>query len=243
MRPTVSTTMRPFTFIIILTLTTAGIILVCSYVDQKYSSSYSTTSAPSAEPLTANHGADKYKNPQQQKNHPMKVKAEKKHEAGKKFLTLAEGKVPAFQEVFDEETFYIFAGGVALGSVLLAFVASRFLTLSDPDDPDEILKRVRKWKIKNTEQGHPTMDDDAAAASNGSSSDAAAAAAASSEDAKAKDAKERSFLDYTDDDEEEDDLDNSDGDDSEEERELLRRVEEKFFRDRRQAPNVEAARG
>ena len=88
-------TMRPFTFILILTLTTAGIILICSYVDQKYSSSYS--SAPSAEPLISKHGADKYKKDNQQKTHPMKAKAEKKHEAGKKFLTMAEGKVPAFE--------------------------------------------------------------------------------------------------------------------------------------------------
>jgi len=239
MKPIIPTTMRPFTFIIILTLTTAGIILVCSLVDKKYGApTYSTTSMPSAEPLISKHGADKYKNPQQ-KPHPMKVKAEKKHETGKKFLTLAEGKVPAFQDVFDEETFYIFAGCVALGSVLLAFIASRFLTLSDPDDPDEILKRVRKWKIKNTEHGHPTMD--GANAADGSSPDAAAA---SSEDAKAKDAKERSFLDYTDDDDEDDDdFGDSDGDDSEEERELLRRVEEKFFRDRRQGGNVEATMG
>jgi len=175
----------------------------------------------------------------------MKVKAEKKHEAGKKFLSLAEGKVPSFQDVFDEETFYIFAGCVALGSVLLAFIGSRFLTLSDPDDPDEILKRVRRWKIKHTQHGHPTMDDDnvnaaaTAAAGNDSSSNAAAAAA---EESKAKDAKERAFLDYTDDDDDDDDYD-SEGDDSEEERELLRRVEEKFFRDRRQPNNVEATMG
>lgn len=239
--------MRPFTFILILTLTTAGIILVCSFVDRNYgtSSSSSYSSHPSAEPLTSKHGADKYTNPQQQKSHPMKVKAEKKHEAGKKFLTLAEGKVPAFQDVFDEETFYIFAGCVALGSVVLAFIASRFLTLSDPDDPDEILKRVRKWKIKNTEHGHPIMednDDAAAAAADNSSPDAAASAV---DDAKAKDAKERSFLDYTDDDDDDEDDDYDDeGDDSEEERELLRRVEEKFFRDRRQQTNnVEATLG
>jgi len=239
--------MRPFTFICILSFTTAAIILVCSFVDQKYGSpsASSSSSAPSAEPLLSKH--EKYSK-DKQKAHPMKVKAEKKHEAGKKFLTLAEGKVPAFEDVFDEETFYIFAGCVALGSIVLAFIASRFLTLSDPDDPDEILKQVRKWKIKHTEQGHPIMDDAAttatASAADGSSSDAAAAEAASSEDSqKAKDAKERSFLDYTDDDDDEDDFDDSEGDDSEEERELLRRVEEKFFRDRRQPPNVEATMG
>lgn len=239
--------MRPFTFICILSFTTAAIILVCSFIDQKYGSpSTSSSSGPSAEPLLSKH--EKYTK-DKQKPHPMKVKAEKKHEAGKKFLTLAEGNVPAFEDVFDEETFYIFAGCVALGSIVLAFIASRFLTLSDPDDPDEILKQVRKWKIKHTEHGHPIMDDATpatATAADGSSSDAAAADAASSEDSqKAKDAKERSFLDYTDDDddEDEDDFDNSDGDDSEEERELLRRVEEKFFRDRRQAPNVEATMG
>lgn len=177
----------------------------------------------------------------------MKVKAEKKHEAGKKFLSLAEGKVPSFQDVFDEETFYIFAGCVALGSVVLAFIASRFLTLSDPDDPDEILRRVRKWKIKHTEHGHPSMDDSttplAAAAADNSSSNAAAAA----DEEAAKANKERSFLDYTDDDEDDDDENDDYGsecDDSEEERELLRRVEEKFFHDRRQNnANVEATLG
>lgn len=218
--------MRPFTFICILAFTTAAIILVCSLIDQNVSSRSST---PSAEPLVNKRGADKYK---KEKQHPMKAKAEKKHEAGKKFLTLAEGHVPSFTDVFDEDTFYIFAGSVALGSVVLAFIASRFLTLSDPDDPDEILKRVRKWKIKNTEHGHPTMDDTTpAAAEDAASADATDGPA---EDAKAKDAKERSFLDYTDDDEYD-----SEGDNSEEERELLRRVEEKFFRDKR-APNVEA---
>jgi len=238
--------MRPLTFILILTLTTAAIILVCSFVDKKYgSTSYSSSSSPNAESFTSHHGAEKYSKSGQQKSHPMKVKAEKKHEAGKKFLSLAEGKVPSFQDVFDEETFYIFAGCVALGSVLLAFIGSRFLTLSDPDDPDEILKRVRRWKIKHTQHGHPTMDDDnvnaaaTAAAGNDSSSNAAAAAA---EESKAKDAKERAFLDYTDDDDDDDDYD-SEGDDSEEERELLRRVEEKFFRDRRQPNNVEATMG
>jgi len=238
--------MRPLTFILILTLTTAAIILVCSFVDRKYgSSSYlsSSSSSPSAEPLTSNHGAEKYTK-SGQKPHPMKAKAEKKHEAGKKFLSIAEGKVPAFQDVFDEETFYIFAGCVALGSVVLAFIGSRFLTLSDPDDPDEILKRVRKWKIKHTEHGHPIMDDDAAAsgAAAGDSSSNAVADDESADSKAAKDAKERSFLDYTDDDDEDDDYD-SEGDDSEEERELLRRVEEKFFRDRRQQANVEATMG
>jgi len=234
--------MRPLTFVFILTVTTATIILICSFVERKYSTA-SYSSSPTAESYSSNHGADKYSQPQQ-KSHPMKVKAEKKHEAGKKFLSLAEGKVPAFQDVFDEETFYIFAGCVALGSVILAFIGSRFLTLSDPDDPDEILKRVRKWKIKHTEHGHPVMDDATAATAAASAVEAAGENSSSNADAdetKAKDAKERAFLDYTDDDDD-DDYD-SDGDDSEEERELLRRVEEKFFRDRRQPANIEATMG
>ena len=43
----------------------------------------------------------------------MKVKAEKKHEAGKKFLTLAEGKVPAFQVKKYANNFFLsaFFGG------------------------------------------------------------------------------------------------------------------------------------
>lgn len=238
--------MRPLTFILILTLTTAAIILVCSFVDRKYGS-HSYSSSPQAESFTSHLGAEKYSE-SKQKSHPMKVKAEKKHEAGKKFLSLAEGKVPSFQDVFNEETFYIFAGCVALGSVVIAFIGSRFLTLSDPDDPDEILKRVRKWKIKHTEQGHPIIDDAAAAAATTTATAAAGddssnAAAAAAEESKAKDANERAFLDYTDDDDDDDDDYDSEGDDSEEERELLRRVEEKFFRDRRQPANVEATMG
>jgi len=139
----------------------------------------------------------------------MKAKAEKKHETGKKFLAYAETHMPAFDEVFDEQTFYIFAGCVALGSCVLAFIASRFLTLTDPDDPDEILRRVRKWKIKNTDHGHPTMDGPDSPADNASSNQKSG----------------RSFHDYSD--------EESSGDDSEEERELLRRVEDKFFADKR----------
>ena len=40
-------------------------------------------------------------------------------------------KVPSFEDVFDEESFYLFAGCVTLVSVLLAIVASRYITLKD----------------------------------------------------------------------------------------------------------------
>jgi len=41
--------------------------------------------------------------------------------------------LPAFTDVFDEETFYIFAGLTAATSVVLAIVLSRFITLRECD--------------------------------------------------------------------------------------------------------------
>jgi len=41
--------------------------------------------------------------------------------------------VPSFEDVFDEESFYLFAGCVTLVSVLLAIAASRYITLKDRD--------------------------------------------------------------------------------------------------------------
>lgn len=40
---------------------------------------------------------------------------------------------PAFTDVFDEETFYIFAICFTLGTIVLAFVLSRFITIKERD--------------------------------------------------------------------------------------------------------------
>ena len=42
--------------------------------------------------------------------------------------------IPAFVDVFDEETFYIFAFLVVLSSFLLAFIASRWIKLNPKFD-------------------------------------------------------------------------------------------------------------
>lgn len=39
------------------------------------------------------------------------------------------GQVPAFRDIFDEETFYIFAVCFVLATCLVAFLLSRFITL------------------------------------------------------------------------------------------------------------------
>ncbi|GAU88148.1 hypothetical protein RvY_00896 [Ramazzottius varieornatus] len=69
-------------------------------------------------------------------------------QSSKKFdrLALANhiyGKIPAFTDIFDEETFYITAVFVVLGSILVAVILSRFVKLKpygegeEDDDEDE----------------------------------------------------------------------------------------------------------
>lgn len=66
-------------------------------------------------------------------------------QSSKKFdrLALANhiyGKIPAFTDIFDEETFYITAFFVVLGSILVAVILSRFVKLKpygEDDDEDE----------------------------------------------------------------------------------------------------------
>lgn len=41
----------------------------------------------------------------------------------------AYSQVPAFRDLFDEETFYIFAAFFVLATCLVAFLLSRFITL------------------------------------------------------------------------------------------------------------------
>lgn len=49
------------------------------------------------------------------------------------YLNRAYSNLPAFTDVFDEEGFYLAFIGLALLSVLVAFLASRFMTLKEAD--------------------------------------------------------------------------------------------------------------
>lgn len=42
-------------------------------------------------------------------------------------------QVPAFTDVFDEETFYTFVMFFVAGTILIAYVASRFITIKPVD--------------------------------------------------------------------------------------------------------------
>lgn len=53
-----------------------------------------------------------------------------------KFTTLfnqAYNDLPAFTEVFDEESFYLAFIGLTIVTILTAFIASRFITLKEAD--------------------------------------------------------------------------------------------------------------
>ena len=52
-------------------------------------------------------------------------------------------QAPGFQDVFDEETFYIFATVFTLATCLAAFVASRYITL-----------KCKDWKINPLRAKH-----------------------------------------------------------------------------------------
>nr|ADV40377.1 putative mitochondrial 50S ribosomal protein L53 [Latrodectus hesperus] len=42
-------------------------------------------------------------------------------------------QLPAFVDVFDEETFYVFVIFFTLGTILVAFILSRFITIKAVD--------------------------------------------------------------------------------------------------------------
>ena len=42
-------------------------------------------------------------------------------------------KLPAFEDIFDEDSFYTFAAVFTVVSILLAFLASRYITLKEKD--------------------------------------------------------------------------------------------------------------
>lgn len=46
-----------------------------------------------------------------------------------KLIDTLYNQVPAFTDVFDEETWYIFVACFVAGTILVAFILSRFITL------------------------------------------------------------------------------------------------------------------
>ena len=62
-----------------------------------------------------------------------KQSQQRKYEATLKLVNKVYDQVPAFTDVFDEETWYIFAFVFTAASILAAFVASRYITLKSCD--------------------------------------------------------------------------------------------------------------
>ncbi|XP_043476656.1 uncharacterized protein LOC122507805 [Leptopilina heterotoma] len=50
-----------------------------------------------------------------------------------KLIDTLYNQVPAFTDVFDEETWYIFVGCFVAGTIMLAFLLSRFITIKPVD--------------------------------------------------------------------------------------------------------------
>lgn len=63
----------------------------------------------------------------------MSTQAQRKYEATLSIVNKVYDSVPAFTDVFDEETWYIFAGCFTVGTILLTLIASRFITLKPVD--------------------------------------------------------------------------------------------------------------
>lgn len=57
-------------------------------------------------------------------------------------------QTPGFQDVFDEETFYIFAGVITLITILAAFLASRYITIK-PKDWRTMIKLIKTLLLAN----------------------------------------------------------------------------------------------
>lgn len=63
----------------------------------------------------------------------MATTSQRKYEATMSIVNKVYDTVPTFTDVFDEETWYIFAGCVTIGTLVLTFVASRFVTIKPVD--------------------------------------------------------------------------------------------------------------
>lgn len=56
-----------------------------------------------------------------------------KGNAGKEVAKKFSQYIPAFQDIFDEESFYIFAFVVVIVSIVAAMLASRYIKVKDAD--------------------------------------------------------------------------------------------------------------
>ena len=64
------------------------------------------------------------------------MKGESKVRTGKAVMEAMDrifSKTPSFEDIFDEESFYLFAACFTCISVVAAFVASRYITLKERD--------------------------------------------------------------------------------------------------------------
>lgn len=59
----------------------------------------------------------------------MTTQAQKKYQATLSIVNKIYDSFPAFTDIFDEELWYIFAACFTLSTIMVAFVASRFITL------------------------------------------------------------------------------------------------------------------
>lgn len=59
----------------------------------------------------------------------MSTQAERKYEATLSLVNKVYDFVPAFTDVFDEDTWYIFAGCFTAATLILTIVASRYISL------------------------------------------------------------------------------------------------------------------
>jgi len=50
------------------------------------------------------------------------------------FIDKLYDQTPGFEDIFDEESFYVFAGVFTLVVVIAAFVASRYITIKNKED-------------------------------------------------------------------------------------------------------------
>jgi len=63
----------------------------------------------------------------------MATQSQRKYEATMSIVNKVYDSVPGFTDVFDEETWYIFAGCFTIGTLVLTIVASRFITIKPLD--------------------------------------------------------------------------------------------------------------
>jgi len=57
----------------------------------------------------------------------------KSYQSSLELFKRIEGSLPYFVDVFDEETFYLFAGLVAILTIVAAIILSRFIVIKEYD--------------------------------------------------------------------------------------------------------------